>query len=197
MRAPAIVFFALVALTFAPVEAHACSCVATTPEEGVAAADAIFEGVVRESVLGEGGPLASRRVELAVHRVWKGEVEPITIVTTANNSAACGFGFVNAERYLVYARKTDRGHHVSLCSRTTQMATAQDDLAVLGTPTHTHDPAAAPSTPKANPAAPPVSKESQCGCKRCGIDSGVHNDAAIAAMLAFCTLLLFRRTMRS
>jgi len=52
-------------------------------------------------------------------------------VYTSRDSTSCGFEFTSNE-YLVYANKYDGELRASLCSRTTLLSLAQDDLNELG-----------------------------------------------------------------
>lgn len=73
------------------------------------------------------------RYELAVLRVFKGDVPVSAQLVTRASSAACGRSFVIGKRYLIYAGRNDDGELTdTLCSRTRLVTTADEDLAVLG-----------------------------------------------------------------
>jgi hypothetical protein len=87
-------------------------------------------------------------------------------VTTASADASCGSASRAHERYLVFAKQ----RFVSLCSRTTRVAEASDDLRELG-------PARAPidvaEVPTPTPILPPpwstqCRSPSSCACQRVG-----------------------------
>lgn len=106
------------------------------PPPAVAAerAEAVFEARV-DGVAGSTGPAGPGvvRYELAVLRVFKGDVAAAAQLTTRASSAACGRSFVIGKRYLVYAGRNEDGELTdSLCSRTRLVSTADEDLAVLG-----------------------------------------------------------------
>lgn len=119
----------------------ACSCMMPrAPSEALAKAGAVFAGrvvsvdVPRGVAIPEGivtGSMDPVRIGFEVERVWKGSVTRSTTVTTARSGASCGFEFQTGRTYLVYASGSDT-LFVSLCSRTTEMPLAKDDLADLG-----------------------------------------------------------------
>ncbi len=80
-------------------------------------------------------------VEFAVNKVWKGPLRYTTSFTTARSEASCGFTFVEGKEYIVYSRD---GKTVSLCSRTTLITDAQEDLDALGEGNPPHDKASNP-----------------------------------------------------
>jgi hypothetical protein len=141
-----------------PARSHACKCMLQSVEQAKEQASAIFEGHVSEvaSVPVQGDPnFTQTRATLKLVRVWKGLDKTETVeVTTASETAACGFPFEKGQSYLVYADKGEQGYTVSLCSRTRPMAEAAEDLAALGggvTPVEVPaaDKAAAPAPAKA------------------------------------------------
>ena len=132
-----MLFFVL-AVVFALTRAaqvEACSCIRETPAEGFARADAVFSGRIAEVKpnpdSGRGGFLVS----IEVLEAWKGVTEPIVKVSTAANSAICGYAFQVGRSYLIYAVRDDgRPLRVSLCSRTQLLEEAREDLKSLGKP---------------------------------------------------------------
>jgi hypothetical protein len=152
-----------------PCVAFACSCL---PSPSVAASlsesAAVFSGTVTKVEGPQGQNINSAdpvTVTFAVQKVWKGAAEAQLIVTTARDSASCGYNFELGQDYLVYANQNDGGGpalSVNLCSRTTILPQAASDLAALGegqTPTGgqvsnaptTSTPSAVPSTPTVLP----------------------------------------------
>lgn len=152
-----------------PCIAFACSC---APSPSVAAslssAAAVFSGKVTKVDAPQGQVISSAdpvTVTFAVQKVWKGATESQLVVTTALDSASCGYNFELGQEYLVYADQNDGAGaalSVNLCSRTTILPQAQGDLAALGegqTPSggqasnepSTPAPSAAPTTPTVLP----------------------------------------------
>lgn len=109
--------------------AYACSCL--RPESPVIERDratAVFSGEVLAI-----GPDNSydQQVVFSVTEAWKGSLAEQTTVRTANNSAACGYSFEVGEQYLVYANGEAESLEVYLCSRTTALAQASEDIAAF------------------------------------------------------------------
>lgn len=122
---PALAFAAL--LTGAR-EARACSCVPPPPPATALARSAsVFIGEV-VSVTAEG---QQKRVRLTVDERFKGEGDELVTLLTPAQSAACGRNFVKGTRYLVYAEEVEGVLHDHLCSRTTSLDQAKDDLEAL------------------------------------------------------------------
>jgi hypothetical protein len=119
-------------LTSAAARAQACACPgAPSPAELVpatsfAAADAVFEGRVRE-VSTEGDGL---RVTFEVVQHWKGMEAERAVVQT--RSAACGVPFTEETSWLVYARRAGHAWTTDLCAGTRRVEDASAALAELG-----------------------------------------------------------------
>lgn len=115
--------------------AWACSCAPPDPPaEALAAADAVFSGVVTASEASGGigcSGAASTTVQFRVLQVWKGQSEE-TLTLTTRDGASCGYSFQTGVSYLVYAHRVGQQFTVSLCSRTQPLARAAVDLAALG-----------------------------------------------------------------
>lgn len=117
--------------TLAPGLALACSCAPQPPPvQALEQASEVFRGTVLaiEDSAASGSSFY-RGIDFQVSEVWKGEGLGLLRTHTPNNSAACGRGFQVGIEYLVY---TDADGTVTLCSRTTPVASAQQDLAALG-----------------------------------------------------------------
>lgn len=135
-----LIFMAV--LIVRPSVTYACSCV--MPEEPLKALEsstAVFVGKVVDVKEPKGLILSSAdpvKVTFDVATIWKGVEGNKVTLTTALDSASCGFEFVEGESYIVYARSSDDGDGgsgklvASLCSRTTQLASAVEDLKELG-----------------------------------------------------------------
>ncbi|MEZ4700611.1 MAG: hypothetical protein R2834_09810 [Rhodothermales bacterium] len=121
-------FFLL--LAFAPAAAYACSCVMPgTPAAERNQAAAVFSGRVRSIVEIDDRLI----VRIDVDKSWKGISDGEVVVTTATNSAACGYGFEKGKSYLIYAHAFDgAGLSVNLCSRTQRLEEADADIVALG-----------------------------------------------------------------
>ena len=126
--------FALSALLQTP-SVYACSCAAPpAPLTSLEFSRAVFAGQVTDIDV-PGGVIQSSadpvKVSFDVSQSWKGPIEKNITVSTARSGASCGYGFQTGREYLVYARGDDHDLLVSLCSRTTLLAYASDDLSVL------------------------------------------------------------------
>lgn len=114
--------------------ALACSCAPSPPpKESLQQASAVFTGTVLAADT-RGG---ISTVRLRVERSWKGARCGEVTVTTAADSATCGYDFQVGQSYLVYADKQRGKLHVSLCSRTSLTSQAEEDLTALGEPATT------------------------------------------------------------
>ena len=123
---------------------RACSCMPTTKAEQLERSQAVFLGEVRSfGPLGggcRGGASAPgmRVARLRVTRTWKGDVRAgqEVAVTTADNSAACGFEFQTGKSYMVYAVPDEDGRTLStsLCTTTREVPGGVADPDTLGTP---------------------------------------------------------------
>lgn len=69
--------------------------------------------------------------EFAVSQVWKGTIQSHAIVDSLSNTS-CGLALEPGQEYLIYAYF--RGSHLvtHICTRTTALVSASEDLAVLG-----------------------------------------------------------------
>jgi hypothetical protein len=115
--------------------AKACSCIRQTPAEGFADAEAVFSGRIAEVKPNPDSERGGFVITIEVLEAWKGVTEPIVKVSTAANSAICGYAFQVGRSYLVYAsRDGGRPLRVSLCSRTQLLDEAKEDLKSLGKP---------------------------------------------------------------
>jgi hypothetical protein len=99
--------------------ARACSCALLEPNQLLEFAPMAFVGTVTgvPAVVGRGGGSVAYTFE--VETVLAGEVPSVVEVTTADNSAACGFEAALGTRMAVFA--TDEGNGVlgsGLCSTT-------------------------------------------------------------------------------
>ena len=96
--------------------AQACSCARATPRDHVKSADAVFVGTVsRPAKTG-----SSLRYEVAVDRVYKGEVRAGTVsLTTGAQQSACGLGRLPADRrYMFFAGAAGSTYRSGTCEGT-------------------------------------------------------------------------------
>lgn len=115
-------------LSLAP-STFACSCLPPgSPSEELASHDAVFSGKVLD--IKEKGEEIEVTVE--VIEAWKGINSKETTIYTPSNSAACGVNFETNIEYIIYANNDNGEFHTNLCSRTAELAYAQEDVAELG-----------------------------------------------------------------
>jgi hypothetical protein len=107
----------------------ACSCVANTKplktqvKEAFNNSNAIFSGeVIEVSPISE----YEAAVRIKVERSWKGGLSNEITLTTAKDSAMCGYYFETGKKYLVYANGKPDALMVSNCSRTTAASDRTD-----------------------------------------------------------------------
>ncbi len=118
--------------------AYACSCAPPPPpKESLEAASAVFSGKVLK--IEDAGEF-ERAVTLEVKSIWKGVAAKTVTIRTASDGAICGYSFVKGKSYLVYAREIKQGEGdeaeklltTNICSRTTPLEAAEEDLKALG-----------------------------------------------------------------
>ncbi len=132
-----------VGLFLKPHAAYACSCaLAESPEEQVKEQlehkSAIFAGTVTKITPPAWFRIirssADRiKVTLKVSEVWKGEIGRRTVVSTALDSSSCGVeDFQVGTEFIVSANLNSKSLETNLCSLTKPLASAGNELAVLG-----------------------------------------------------------------
>lgn len=114
--------------------ANACSCLPPPPAmESLEQAAAVFAGkVVKVEPAPSETNVEPIKVTFEVSKVWKGELNKTTIVSTAANSAMCGNYFEVGEKYLVYAYSEGDELMTNICSRTARLKDARQDINDLG-----------------------------------------------------------------
>ena len=111
--------------------ASACSCAAPPgPLEALEQADAVFTGEVTGTSRQLRNSSVATRIRLI--RSYKGGMQSSVTIYSADNSAACGFSFEKGKKYLVYAYEGEGELRTSICTRTTTLEMAEQDLAALG-----------------------------------------------------------------
>jgi len=125
-------FIALLACSVPLMEqATACSCAPPPPpKQALAQAEAVFSGKVTDITIKD----HTKFVTIEVDRVWKGTVAAKVVITTPEHGATCGYGFTTKgdATYLVYCYKNEKGLATNLCTRTTALGNAKEDLKELG-----------------------------------------------------------------
>ena len=183
---------ATVSLLAAPRVAEACSCMRQSPREAAETADAIFEGRVESVEAAPGDQTAPVHVRIHVTQQWKGVESEEVELTTAANSAMCGYSFEDGQVYLVYAtREGSGGLTVSLCSRTALADGADEDRGELGPGTTPVDPTITdpgapdlPSAPATEETRSPTSRSSsRAGCASCRVTGAPDAGWVLPALL--------------
>jgi hypothetical protein len=129
-------------LVLLPDCAIACSCggfgTKKQVEWALSHSGAVFSGEVVDV---EDGPpisysgidLPSSDVTLQVSEVWKGpQRETLEVITERADGVSCGYPFEEGQEYLVYASGKGEPFETDICSGTTPLSKAEEDLALLG-----------------------------------------------------------------
>lgn len=124
-----IMWFYSVSTTFA------CSCMMPeNPTAELEKADSVFQWTVTNiSTQNPDAEFGKQNlVEFDIAGYWKWNINNST-VTTQDSSAACGYNFEEGKDYIVYSwfDSDNDQHYVNLCSRTTTLENASDDIAEL------------------------------------------------------------------
>jgi hypothetical protein len=118
----------------------ACSCVrGGSVAENALGSDAVFAGVVES--IEDTGPPRELKVTFRVLQWWKGEeFSESVVVMTGRDGAACGYPVVKGQSFLVFASHTpEKRLSLSLCSMSSALVCAMDDLKALGPPVKTYE----------------------------------------------------------
>lgn len=114
-------------------KSFACSCKLNTKphktqvKEAFDNSVAVFSGEVLEiTPKGE----YEMTVKISVARSWKGNLLQEINLTTAKDSAMCGFSFQTGQKYLIYGYGTIESLSTNICSRTTPFS-SQNDTSLL------------------------------------------------------------------
>lgn len=130
------VFLALAFIFLFAGNSYACSClmsdapVKTQVKTAKTGAVSVFSGEVLE--ITPSVDQMSVTVRIKVESIWKGARSSEKVITTARDSAACGFTFTVGQKYLIYTHGGVQSESVSNCSRTSQLSGAKKDIAYLG-----------------------------------------------------------------
>ena len=115
----------------------ACTCMhlRDDPAAAFTSASAVFSGKVLKITEGESAVPASGVKELTVkfrvEKSWKLVSRDEVMVLTVNTGNLCGFTFKEGERYLVYGRGGGNKFMTDICTRTTGLIGATEDLEYL------------------------------------------------------------------
>jgi len=126
---------ALITLGAGP--AFACECAGNRPAcQEFWEASAVFVGTVinsRTVTVKEGTyPEQMRAVRISLDEIFRGLEGAEVEVLTGFGGGDCGFGFRQAQQYLVYAYRSDDGKlRTSICTRTKSISEADNDLAYI------------------------------------------------------------------
>jgi hypothetical protein len=107
----------------------ACSCMFSDKplkaqiEEAFDNSTAIFSGKVISVTQKSEYEVA---VKIKIEKSWKGASSKEITITTAKDSAMCGYGFEEGKKYLVYTNGEKDALSVSNCSRTTLSSNKED-----------------------------------------------------------------------
>jgi hypothetical protein len=124
-------------LTFYAEKTYACSCLAPDPnksleqqvKEAYDNSTAVFSAKVIS--ISENSAKFSKTVKLKLTKSWKGKLSKSFTITTAMDSAMCGYYFEAGKTYLIYANgKNAKSLSTNLCSRTAVIGLTKD-VAVL------------------------------------------------------------------
>ena len=152
-----ILCLALLSIQFAiPSPVSACSCVESgSPVNEFIASDAVFTGQVT-SVSSNSSPITyllarmldavniypsylytdqfwGYDVTFAVQKSWKSISTTSVTLQTGSGGGDCGYLFSPGDDYLVYAYQLNDSWGTSICSRTTHISLAAEDLTYLNT----------------------------------------------------------------
>lgn len=124
-----VTIIGLCATLYAPATVHACSCIAReySQSEKMNESTAVFVGTVTAINQTQTGNTAS----FDVSAYWKGNVSKKQDVSTASDSAGCGYSFTVGAKYIVYANSSDGKITTGLCGFTTPADDAK--IQALGT----------------------------------------------------------------
>jgi hypothetical protein len=107
---------------------HSCSCLPQlSVEDEFKRVDEVFLGkVLQVQTVG-----IEKIVLFYVFNSWKGIWSKWVRIRTCENTGCCGFDFQTGFTYLVYAQIESQKLHVSVCSRTTDISNAREDINIL------------------------------------------------------------------
>ena len=171
LAARAVVVSAL-GFTLVPVlgvnPAYACSCIQSTEQENYERADVVFKGTMNDMEAVH-DPSGRRYFSFTPSKTYKGKTDSSQLVSTAQDSAACGVDLYGSGPFLVFANKADDPDAradltTSLCSGTREIRADEDPDFTVNKATKVDE---GPSEPT-----PPVSAEEPKGRTSPGSSGG-------------------------
>ena len=134
-----IAFMLFTPLLAYPAPARACTCgTPGSPQEGFGRSKAVFVGTVmrvdENSMKPRHYKFHVKSVTFEVEESWRGVDTTHFTIQTGWGGGDCGYRFEEGKQYLVYAHQfTDIPFFTGICSRTTALASATEDLNYLQT----------------------------------------------------------------
>ncbi|MDD3793813.1 MAG: hypothetical protein PHI37_03310 [Candidatus Gracilibacteria bacterium] len=117
-------------------QTFACSCMINqSPSISMEKATSVFIGKVTKieesSIVNNLVDYKKNYVTFSVSSNIKGNSDNEITIVTAKDSATCGYNFDEEKEYIVYTYGDENKQEVSLCSRTTLLTDANEDLEIL------------------------------------------------------------------
>ena len=107
-----------------------CDCAPPpSPEEAYEMADVVFSGEVTNVI--EDWNNLIKEVSIDVYDVWKGSIDSQIIIQTGIEDGICGYNFQVNEYYLIYGNYSGDYIWTNICTRTTLLEDAEEDLEYL------------------------------------------------------------------
>jgi hypothetical protein len=139
---PYFLMLSIIILVFiCPLKANACSCAPTSSCQSFGSSSAVFIGQViegseqvkMERQTDNSVTYVAGIIRFAVEESFKGALGPeVKISVNGNIDTSCGpYGLIQGEKYLIYAYGDSRNLRAGVCSRTTGLANAVEDLQFL------------------------------------------------------------------
>src|SRR6266850_1294911 len=143
-RKPCLLVITLFMAMLTTESVFGCSCMGgSTPCHAFGGSSAVFVGTAIAVKTAERKPAAKpsevdwtpRTFKFAVEQAYLGVEGAEVDVATGMGGGDCGYGFKLGERYLVYAYRYGENNRLAtgICTRTKPYASANEDLAFLGT----------------------------------------------------------------
>jgi hypothetical protein len=137
MRSILFIFGVVVFLFTFSDTASACSCMPPPPGDSLKKqvtdarqrAHSVFIGQVIG--ISESADVYYKEVRMKVETRWKGVKKKEVVVFTGKGGGDCGFSFAVGEKYLVYASRFNDRLSTNICQRTSNVAWAREDIAIL------------------------------------------------------------------
>lgn len=127
-----LVIISFLFLTFYAEKTYACSCLAPDPnkslnqqvKEAYKNSSAVFSAKVLS--ISENPAKYSKTVTLRLTKSWKGKLSKSFTITTAMDSAMCGYEFTVGKIFLIYAYGKPKDLGTGICSRTALLKNNED-----------------------------------------------------------------------